>query len=362
VGTFAVRKVLDAADVQGARDMSGFVFEVTDTDGGSFGQLTTGSDGRTPPLEALAGTYTISEVSSPPWASGLTGAPVSFDVETDHDPGADDHDGIEIATLEVTYVNVVPAAAITTSATDLRDGDRVVDLADGDATIVDTVTYTGLVPGTEYTAIGELMVRPFGPAQEAATANDAQIDIAVDSSGASVASSTVAMPLMVPSGIVGSTTFVPSGPDGQVDVAIAVPADSPLLGHTVVVYQRLVIAASERTVAVHADPAAIEQTIRFVTVDPPPAPTTTIPTTIPAIELPPTTTTTTTSTTSTIVAAQASPPAPGTTSRLPRTGGDGGRSMALGGLALLLVGAGLVLAARATPSPPDTSVPGRSRR
>ncbi|MGB0112639.1 MAG: VaFE repeat-containing surface-anchored protein, partial [Ilumatobacteraceae bacterium] len=44
---------------------------------------------------------------------------------------------------------------------------------------------------------------------------------------------------------------------------IVVPPDAPLLGRTVVVYQRLEVASSDRVVAEHADPDAEAQTIRF---------------------------------------------------------------------------------------------------
>ena len=43
-------------------------------------------------------------------------------------------------------------------------GDRLVELDRGDATVIDTVTYSGLVPGTRYVASGELLIRPGGAA------------------------------------------------------------------------------------------------------------------------------------------------------------------------------------------------------
>jgi hypothetical protein len=335
VGAFDVRKVLDEADVQGDRDMSGFEFEVTATDGVPIGRLMTAADGRTPSLDAIAGSYTITEVARPSWATGLgDGGPVTFTLEPDAAPDV----------REVTYSNRVPAASITTSAQDARDGDRVIDLGVGGATIVDTVSHTGLVPGTEYVVSGELMVRPGGGP-----------------------SPTVAPAAMTPTGITATTTFVPSEPDGDVAVTFAVPTGSPLLGHDVVVYQQLAVASSGRIVAAHTDPDAVEQTLRFADITPTTTmPDTTIPvTSVPATTVPDTTPSTTpessapTSTAATAAPETEAPPTSPLTSTaaaappsgphrppLARTGSDGTRSKALGGVSLMLLGAGLLLAAR----------------
>jgi len=317
-----VRKVLDAADVQGERDMSGFGFDVRAGNGESIGRLTTGADGRTPTIDTTGGTYTITEVARPTWADKLIDAgPITFEFEPTEAAGDANHP-LESDMREVTYTNVVPSASITTAASDADDGDQVVDLALGDATIVDTVTHTALVPGTVYTVTGELMV----------------------------AGSAVSLPEMIGTGIVASTTFVPIAPDGDADVVFTVPGDSPLLGHVVVVYQYLSVAASGRIVAEHADPDAIEQTIRFTEPVPTTPPATTPDTTAPAPTTTATTTTTTnpstttpsTTTPSTTTPATTSPPPPERS--LPRTGGNGSRPMAVAGLAILLLGLALLLA------------------
>jgi hypothetical protein len=109
VGELVVRKTLDASDIQGDRDMSGFVFEVHsggDVSGAAVGTLTTAVDGRTPPLVAAAGEYTIVEVGRPSWATGLTdGGPVTFRFDPLAQPGP----------LEITYRNLVPSPKITTT-------------------------------------------------------------------------------------------------------------------------------------------------------------------------------------------------------------------------------------------------------
>jgi LPXTG-motif cell wall-anchored protein len=316
IGAFMVRKVLDASDVQGTRDMSGFEFEATTADGTSIGRATTGADGRTPSFEAVGGTYTITEVAVPTWATGVAdGGPVTFEFEPDGDSdGAD-------AELVISYTNVVPHVSVATAARDAGDGDQVVDLAAGDATIIDTVSYRSLVPGTEYIATGELMV-----------------------AGAE----------MIASGITASTTFVPHEPDGSVDVVFSVPSDSPLLGHVVVVYQQLSVAGSGRVVATHADPDAAEQTIEFADITT--TTTTTIPTTVPdTLPAPtitePSPTTSTVAVTTTAPPPTSSPPAPPTAPppaepQLPRTGTDGSGALAVAGGAIMLAGVGLALVAR----------------
>jgi len=346
--------VLDAADVQGERDMSGFGFEVT-ADGESIGRLTTGIDGRTPTIDTTGGTYTITEVARPSWADGLIdGGPITFEFE----PGDE--------SILVTYTNVVPDASITTAARDASDGDQVVDLAFGDATIIDTVSYTALVPGTEYIVAGELMVRTTTDAASDDAASDGAAsgtDAAQSGAAQSGDGSAVTVPEMIGTGIVASTTFVPDGPDGSVDVVFTVPGDSPLLGHVVVVYQRLSVAASGRIVANHADPDAVEQTIHFA--EPIPttvattAPTTAPPTVAAPVPSPETTTTPTTTTTTppgtttTTPTATTTPPTtspPPAERSLPRTGGDGSRPMAAAGLAMLLLGLGLLLATVRAPA------------
>ena len=330
-----MRKVLDATDVQGDRDMSGFEFEVTAGDGESIGRLISGADGRTPTIETTGGSYTIAEIARPTWADGLIdGGPITFEFE----PTEATNTPPESDVREVTYTNVVPSASITSAASDASDGDQVVDLVLGDATIVDTVSYTALVPGTEYTVTGELMVRPTAD-------DDADAESQPESNQQTGAGAAVVVPAMIGTGIIASITFVPTEPDGNVDVVFSVPGDSPLLGHVVVVYQHVAIAASGRIVAAHADPDATEQKIRFA--EPVPTVPTTTAETVPIPETTtttPTTPTTTTTTTppATTVPAITTPPTTGRS--LPRTGGDGSRPMAAAGLVVLLLGLGLLVA------------------
>jgi hypothetical protein len=301
----AVRKVLDAADVQGSRDMSGFEFEVSGPDGVVIGRVTTVADGRTPAIAAVAGTYTVREVARPPWATVLgDGGPVTFTFDP---AGPTD-------VREIPYTNTVPDPSITTAARDLADGDRVVEFHRGDATIVDVVTYADLVPGTSYVARGELMVRPTG--------GDESVD-------------------MIATGLTGSTAFMPAGPDGSIEVEFSIPAESPLVGHTVVVYQQLAVASSGRVVAVHADPNAASQTIRLAS-PPPPTTTTTTSTSTTPIQTPTTTTTTSPTTTSptTTPTTTSAPPA------LAHTGSGGPGALGIIALGAMGLGVAFVCSAR----------------
>ena len=247
-GTFVIRKSLDAADVQGTRDMSGFVFQVSrqpgaegagDADGATvdLGTFTTGADGRTLPIDALAGEYRIVEVGRPAWSEQLIdGGPVTFAFDPDVTPGP----------IDIDYVNREPTVTIDTSARDALDGDRSVMLdptADGVATIIDTVTYRNLVPGTEYRATGELVDVTPEPEQQASVTLVSDTNVTMGTSG--------------------SITFTPTSPDGEIEVPITVPHNAELRGRVVVVFQRLAVASSDREVAAHADPEADAQTIRF---------------------------------------------------------------------------------------------------
>ncbi len=233
-GQFVVRKVLDADDIQGDRDMSGFVFEVRGDGSGTavrtatVDTAVTGADGRTPPITATTGEYTIVEVGRPSWATGLTdGGPVTFRFDPLAQPGP----------LEITYRNLVPPPTITTTARDASDGDTYLTISDrGPGGIIDTITYTGLVPGTRYVARGTLM------------AKNARCDE------------------WCPTPFVTSRGFVADGANGTVDVRFEIPAHTTeLRGATVVVFERIAVEASGRVVAEHADPNDLAQTVHVPT-------------------------------------------------------------------------------------------------
>lgn len=128
--------------------------------------------------------------------------------------------------------------AVRTEATDADDGDHEA-VADDTVTIVDTVSYTGLTPGKEYTLTGTLVDKETGkPVQ----------------SGGRDVTSTVA--------------FTPDAPDGSVDVTFEFDG-SALDGHAVVAFESLKQDGEE--VAAHADIDDEGQTVELKSPETPPA-------------------------------------------------------------------------------------------
>lgn len=161
--------------------------------------------------------------------AGLTLIP-AFDV-TDYR----DSVKIDLGTIED------PAGpAVRTEATDADDGDHEA-VADDTVTIVDTVSYTDLTPGKEYTLTGTLVDRETGEP--------------VCSDGKAV-TSTVA--------------FVPGAADGAQEVTFTFDG-AALSGHAVVAFESLTLDGQE--VAAHADVNDEGQTVRLVPPETPETPT-----------------------------------------------------------------------------------------
>lgn len=136
----------------------------------------------------------------------------------------------EDLTDEGQTVEVIPPE-IKTSAADGADGDKEVT-ADGKATIVDTVKYTGLVPGTEYELQGTLMDAETGGALKAADGKE----------------------------ITASAKFTPQAQDGSQDVTFAFDA-SALGGAKTVVFEKLFVDAT--LIGSHEDPNDQDQTVEI---------------------------------------------------------------------------------------------------
>ncbi|MGM1017014.1 MAG: VaFE repeat-containing surface-anchored protein [Actinomycetota bacterium] len=144
----------------------------------------------------------------------------------------------EGATTSASAEGIWSAAAVPTIGTTLVDSaDQDHDLAWNGGTVIDTITYSGLTPGQQYTVSGELMRQ-------------------ADGSG---------------TGITGSTTFTPEAAEGTVDVTFVVPVG--YAGVALVAFEYLYEGdtAEGAPVAEHADIADAAQT---VTVDVQPAVTT----------------------------------------------------------------------------------------
>lgn len=136
----------------------------------------------------------------------------------------------EDLTDEGQTVEVIPPE-IKTSAADGADGDKEVT-ADGKATIVDTVKYTGLVPGTEYELQGTLMDAETGGALKATDGKE----------------------------ITASAKFTPQAQDGTQDVTFTFDA-SELGGAKTVVFEKLFVGGT--LIGSHEDPADKDQTVEI---------------------------------------------------------------------------------------------------
>lgn len=136
----------------------------------------------------------------------------------------------EDLTDEGQTVEVVPPE-IKTSAADGSDGDKEVT-ADGKATIVDTVKYTGLVPGTEYELQGTLMDAETGEALKGADGKE----------------------------IAASAKFTPQAQDGTQDVTFTFDA-SELGGARTVVFEKLFVDGT--LIGSHEDPNDQDQTVEI---------------------------------------------------------------------------------------------------
>jgi len=120
-------------------------------------------------------------------------------------------------------VTVGPVPAIGTTLTDAADDDQVLPFTGG--TLIDTVAYSGLEPGTSYTLDGELYDRATG----------------------------------LTTGITGSTTFTATESSGTVEVVLTVPGG--YAGRTLVAFETLSTDGVEGAVAVHHDLEDAAQTI-----------------------------------------------------------------------------------------------------
>lgn len=136
----------------------------------------------------------------------------------------------EDLTDEGQTVEVIPPE-IKTSAADGADGDKEVT-ADGKATIVDTVKYTGLVPGTEYELQGTLMDAETGEALKGADGKQ----------------------------ITASAKFTPQAQDGTQDVTFTFDA-SALGGAKTVVFEKLFVDGT--LIGSHEDLTDKDQTVEI---------------------------------------------------------------------------------------------------
>jgi len=136
-----------------------------------------------------------------------------------------EHTDIEDVNQTVTVEEVPLVPTIGTTLLDAADEDHVLTWNGG--SLVDTIAYSGLTVGQEYTVAGELMVQSDGSA----------------------------------TGITGQTTFTPTASDGTVDVTFAVPTG--YAGEALVAFETLYEGdtATGTPVAEHTDIDDVNQTV-----------------------------------------------------------------------------------------------------
>lgn len=137
---------------------------------------------------------------------------------------------------------------IGTTALDAADGDHDV-LNDSEAHIVDTVSYTNLIPGEEYALTGTLMKK------ERSEGKDTDAVELADGDG---------------NALISTTTFTPQNSSGSTEVTFSFDASAIDPSTELVVFERL--SKGETTVAVHEDSSDENQTLRIIEPEEPPAP------------------------------------------------------------------------------------------
>ena len=158
-----------------------------------------------------------------------TATKITDDVPTDDTPFAS-HEDID------DDFQTVHVPDIHTNAMDKNDGDQTLRAEDGVQTIVDTVTYTGLIPGDEYTVTGVLVLKSV-----------------FDDDG------NPEYVLYNGKKVTGETTFTASATgNGTVEVEFTFDA-SPYAGRSAVVFETLMFEDIE--VVVHADINDEDQTV-----------------------------------------------------------------------------------------------------
>lgn len=137
---------------------------------------------------------------------------------------------------------------IATTAIDAADGDHSV-LNDSEAHIIDTVSYTNLIPGEEYTLTGTMMKK----ARSEDEGDEASV--LTDSEG---------------NALTNTTTFTPQNSSGSAEVTFSFDASVIDPDTELVVFEHL--RKGETTVALHEDPNDKNQTIRIIEPEEPPVP------------------------------------------------------------------------------------------
>lgn len=231
--TYPEIKKVDALNPE--TPVAGAVFRIWNDEGTFDEEVTTDENGTISLAYAKHGSYHIQEVKAPEGyvIANLDeeGNPIVTDF-TVNDQGMIEWD--ESGTMAQTHVFTLENMPKTmkTTATDLESGTHE-GQARQELTIVDTIEYTGLIPGNEYTVSGTLMGKATG-------------EPALDDEG---------------NKITASTTFTAEESCGTVDVTFTF-AGTSLAGKSLVAFETMEFNGTEYMV--HADIDDVEQTVSIV--------------------------------------------------------------------------------------------------
>lgn len=226
-------KKVDALDPE--TPVAGAVFHVWNDEGTFNAEMTTDENGIISLAHAKHGSYHIQEVAAPEGYAIADlddeGNPTITDFAV-NDQGMIEWDesGAMAQAHEFTLENM--PKTMKTTATDSESGTHE-GQAREELTIVDTIAYTGLVPGNEYTVSGTLMDKATG-------------EPALDDAG---------------NQITASTTFTAEESCGTVDVAFTF-AGAGLAGKSLVAFEKMEFEGTEYMV--HADIDDVDQTVAIV--------------------------------------------------------------------------------------------------
>ena len=226
-------KKVDALDPDKA--VEGAVFHIWNDEGTFDEELTTDADGSISLAYAKHGTYHMQEVSAP---EGYViadldddGDTIVFDFKVNDQGMVEWDDSGAMAPSHEFVIENMPKTMKTTAA-DSESGTHEGQARD-ELTIVDTIEYTGLIPGNEYTATGTLMDKATG-------------EPALDDEGNEITS---------------SATFTAEESCGTVDVTFTFKG-SRLAGKSIVAFETMEFEGAEYMV--HADIDDVEQTVAIV--------------------------------------------------------------------------------------------------
>ena len=215
--------------------LAGAKFHIWNDEGTFDEELATDEEGKISLAYAKHGSYHIQEVEAPE-GYAITdvdeeGNPTIVDFKV-NDQGMVEWDDTGSMAQAYTFELENMPKTMKTTATDPENGAHETQARD-DLTIVDTIEYTGLVPGNEYTATGVLMDKATG---EPATDDDGK-------------------------GITASSTFVAEDSCGTVDVTFTFKGAS-LAGKSLVAFETMEFEGVEYMV--HADIDDVDQTVAVV--------------------------------------------------------------------------------------------------